>query len=260
MGKKALFFDIDGTIWDFHNRICESTVEAMKKLHDNGHLTFICSGRSRAYIRNEVLLALGFDGIISGCGTMIEYDNKQVFYKKLDDEFVRYTIDGVRKYGFRPILEGREYLYMDDEDFAGDLYGNKLKKELGSHLIPIKGQKEYDIAKLSCAVTGNNVDKCEEEFGKYFEFILHNEHIVEMVPKGFSKGTGILKVCEMIGIDINDTYAFGDSNNDISMLKTVGHAIVMGNGTEEAKKEADYITTTVMEDGIWNACRYFNLI
>ena len=46
MGKKALFFDIDGTIWDFHNRICESTVEAMKKLHDNGHLTFICSGRS----------------------------------------------------------------------------------------------------------------------------------------------------------------------------------------------------------------------
>ena len=45
-----------------------------------------------------------------------------------------------------------------------------------------------------------------------------------------------------------------------TMLKTVGHAIVMGNGTEEAKKEADYITTTVMEDGIWNACRYFNLI
>ena len=64
----------------------------------------------------------------------------------------------------------------------------------------------------------------------------------------------------MLGIDINDTYAFGDSNNDISMLKTAGHAIVMGNGTEEAKKEADYITTTVMEDGIWNACRYFNLI
>ena len=149
---------------------------------------------------------------------------------------------------------------MDDEDFAGDLYGNKLKKELGSRLIPIKGQKEYDIAKLSCAVTGNKVDKCKEEFGKYFEFILHNEHVVEMVPKGFSKGTGILKVCEMLGIDINDTYAFGDSNNDISMLKTVGHAIVMGNGTEEAKKEADYITTTVMEDGIWNACRYFNLI
>lgn len=70
---------------------------------------------------------------------MIEYDNKQVFYKKLDDEFVRYTIDGVRKYGFRPILEGREYLYMDDEDFAGDLYSNKLKKRTGQPPYSHKG-------------------------------------------------------------------------------------------------------------------------
>lgn len=67
-----------------------------------------------------------------------------------------------------------------------------------------------------------------------------------MVPKGFSKGTGILKVCEMLGIDINDTYAFGDSNNDISMLKTVGHAIVMGNGTEEAKRKQ-----TISQPQLW---------
>ena len=51
---------------------------------------------------------------------MIEYGGKTVFYKKLDTELVEYTIHTVRKYGMRPILEGREYLYMDDNEFGKD--------------------------------------------------------------------------------------------------------------------------------------------
>ena len=53
---------------------------------------------------------------------MIEYGGKTVFYKKLDTELVEHTIHTVRKYGMRPILEGREYLYMDDNEFGKDNY------------------------------------------------------------------------------------------------------------------------------------------
>ena len=63
---KAVFFDIDGTIWDAHMWIPESTKRAIRALRENGHLTFICSGRTRAFIQAEELLDLGFDGIIAG--------------------------------------------------------------------------------------------------------------------------------------------------------------------------------------------------
>ena len=61
MGTKAIFFDIDGTLWDEKFQIPESTKKAFEMLKNNGHLTFICSGRTLSYIQDERLLALGFD-------------------------------------------------------------------------------------------------------------------------------------------------------------------------------------------------------
>ena len=75
--KKAVFFDIDGTLWDFHNQIPESTVTAIRTLRKNGHYAFICSGRSRAYIRHPDLFAVGFNGLVAGCGTHVELDGKK---------------------------------------------------------------------------------------------------------------------------------------------------------------------------------------
>ena len=67
------FFDIDNTLWDFHMNIPESTKEAVRRLHENGHYVFLNSGRARAMIRDPRLFELGFNGVVSGMGTMIEY-------------------------------------------------------------------------------------------------------------------------------------------------------------------------------------------
>ena len=84
--------------------------------------------------------------------------------------------------------------------------------------------------------------------------------VVEMVPKGHTKATGIGKMCEALGIDRTDTYAVGDSVNDLSMLEYAGVGISMGNGSPEAKAAADYVTTDLNEDGIYNAMVRFGLI
>ena len=67
-------------------------------------------------------------------------------------------------------------------------------------------------------------------------------------------------VCEKLEIAHEDTYAFGDSVNDLEMLTYVGHGIAMGNGTPKAKQAADYVTDAIHKDGIYNACKYFGLI
>lgn len=259
--KKAAFFDIDGTLWDIHNRVPESTVKAIRMLRKNGHLAFLCSGRSRAYIQSPKLFEIGFDGVVSGCGTMIEYAGETVFYKKLDTKLVEYTVNTVRHYGFRPILEGREYLYLDDEEFGQDSYGRKLKTEVGDHLLSVAGEwGKWEISKLTCVTDQAEWEKCYPALEKYYDCMVHNPRVIEIVPKGFHKGTGIEEVCRLLGMKIEDTFAFGDSANDIGMLRTAGTAVVMGNGSREAKAEADYVTDSLTEDGIWNACRHFGLI
>ena len=84
--KKAVFFDIDGTLWDFKMNIPESTKKALKELRKNGYYAFLCSGRSRSNIKSPKLLALGFDGIVAASGTHIEFEGEKLFELLLTKE------------------------------------------------------------------------------------------------------------------------------------------------------------------------------
>ena len=261
MQKKVLFFDIDNTILTRNNEIPESTFRALEKLHENGHLVFINTGRSRAYVQDEKLLSLGFDGFITGCGTMIEYQGEILKDIRLKTDLVEHTVNTLRRYRIRPILEGKEFLYFDEEEFGNDPYGMKLKRELGERRRTIQDEwGKWDVYKYACDTTGADRESCFKELEAYYDFMIHNERVVEIVPKGNHKGMGILEICEFLNVDIKDTFAFGDSANDIGMLKTAGTAVVMGNGTDAAKKHADYVTTDIMKDGIMNACKHFRLL
>ncbi|MCR5397458.1 MAG: Cof-type HAD-IIB family hydrolase [Lachnospiraceae bacterium] len=260
--RKIVFFDIDGTLWDENNRIPQSTKEAIKKLRENGHLAFINTGRSRSFVRNPKLFHLGFDGIVSGCGTRVEYDGNVIFYYKLDTKLAERTINKVREFDFRPILEGVDYLYMDEVDFpVGDFYGDKLREEMGKDLLSIEDTwGEWEISKLSCATPPEQIENCYEAVKDDFDFMVHSPTVVEMVPKGFHKGVGIKKVCELLGVPEENTFAIGDSINDLEMLEAAGVSICMGNGTDNAKEAADYVTTDLFDDGIKNALEHFSLI
>jgi hydroxymethylpyrimidine pyrophosphatase-like HAD family hydrolase len=63
-----------------------------------------------------------------------------------------------------------------------------------------------------------------------------------------------------LDFELEDVYAFGDGLNDIEMLEAVGTGIAMGNGTAEAKRHANIITTDVDNNGIWNGLKELKLI
>ncbi|MBO6136978.1 MAG: Cof-type HAD-IIB family hydrolase [Lachnospiraceae bacterium] len=259
--KKAVFFDIDGTIWDYTNYIPKSTVEAIRALRSKGNSAFICSGRCRSYIHSPSLFEIGFDGVVSGCGTMIEYGSEVVFYHELDRELVAHALKTVRSFGMKPLLEGRDSLYMDYEEFKDDPYGQKLIEEMGSRIKSIKDSEgKWECSKLSCDAPKGGIDECYESLKDEFDFIVHTSNVVEMVPKGFSKATGMRKVAELLGCGMENTLAFGDGENDIEMLQTAGVGIAMGNGNEHVKSIADHVTASLYEDGLYKACEHFGLI
>ena len=117
-----------------------------------------------------------------------------------------------------------------------------------------------EISKFSCSTPDDAYLKVLSHLEENFTPLVHDAACAEFVPKGFSKASGIEKTCELLGIEKEDTYAFGDSINDVEMLKHVQHGIAMGNGTKAAKEAADYITAPLHEDGIYKGLEHFGLI
>jgi hypothetical protein len=104
----------------------------------------------------------------------------------------------------------------------------------------------------------DTVEKCEEavirireEFG--VEAPTTGGTDLEILPPGINKGTGALALCEHLGLDISNIIAFGDSGNDVDLLKIAGYAVVVGCGRKSALELADYIAPPVKEDGVAKA-------
>lgn len=258
--KKAVFFDIDGTLWDERMEIPASTIEAVRKLRDNGHYAFICSGRSRSNIKSPKLLGIGFDGVVASCGAHIDFHEGKAFEYLMPKEDIEHALTILKKHCMPVILEGPEYLYMDDGAFQDDPFVDFLRAELGENIKAIKGTTDFVINKMSVAIREADIGVVKEELGEGYDFIVHGKEIAEIVPRGYSKATGIQKVCEMFSIPHENTYAFGDSANDLAMLEFVAHGIAMGNGTKEAKLAAEYVTTDIAADGIKNGLEHYRLI
>jgi len=260
--RKAVFFDIDGTLWNRYCQIQPSTIEAIQKLREAGNMAFICSGRSRANIRNQELLDIGFDGVIASCGTHIDFHKEIVFEVLLTEKQVAHLLAVAKKHNMPVVLEGPRYIYVNDGDFSDDPYVIYLRRELGEDvkIIP-DNPAEVQINKFSAETHDVDLKKLASDLGEEFHMVVHTgDKVFEVIPKGYSKATGIQKVCELFDIALEDTYAFGDSANDLEMLKFVAHGIAMGDGDEEVKNVADYVTTGVEEDGIAHGLKHFGLI
>lgn len=258
--KKAVFFDIDGTLWNEKMQVPESTVKAVRQLREKGIYAFICTGRSRSNVRSKNLLDIGFDGMVASCGTHIEFQGEKIFEVILDQPKVKHALNVIKKHKMSVVLEGPRYIYVDEEDFLDDPYVIHLRKELGENIKNISGNKEFEINKMSVSINGASIDDIQKDFGDDFDLIVHNEWLVEINPKGYSKAIGIEKVCDMLGIERENTYAFGDSANDLEMLSFVAHGVAMGNATKDAKEVAEFITTDIDEDGIYNGLVHYGLI
>ena len=106
--SRAVFFDADGTICDLKKGI--------PVLRKNGHTAWLCTGRCRAMIPEE--LAAGFDGIVAACGTYLEYQGKTLFNHELSCAEALRSVQVLRKYRMIPVLEGAEAMYYDLDEYT----------------------------------------------------------------------------------------------------------------------------------------------
>ncbi|MDL2214124.1 Cof-type HAD-IIB family hydrolase [Clostridia bacterium OttesenSCG-928-O13] len=81
-------------------------------------------------------------------------------------------------------------------------------------------------------------------------FVSTGDRYLEVLPKGVSKGSALRELCDLLGVSLKNTYAIGDYYNDIEILKTAGHAVVMGNAPSDIKEMADEVIGTCEEGAV----------
>lgn len=261
--QKTIFFDIDGTLLGPKDGVpffvSESTKDALKRLKQNGHRIVICSGRQEAFIHKyfpEI-----FTSYVAMNGSHVVYEGKTIFDRIFTPEKVHELItrfdDVGAWYNFVGKSQGwSRNLPAKALNELGDLYG------LGDYLKTDWQPQEVQANMMDFMFADDaHYERCRSAFDDTMILNRHNGNLAaDLSFRGCDKSTGIARFLKHAGIAKSDTIAFGDSFNDITMMGAVGCGIAMGNGVDEVKHAADYITDSIWNDGIYKALKHFELI
>lgn len=264
MKPNVIFFDIDGTLLSEKTfTVPDSAKEAIRKAQDNGHLLFINTGRPILEI-DDCIKELNFDGYVCGCGTYIEFKNKELFHRSLGVSLSKQIVNKLCEYHIDFILEGKKGVYYDNDI---NICSEEVLRIKARHTKEgfYKGQNfddpEIDFDKLVIWINeSSDFDAFYKEFESKLEFIHRGENFYELVPLGFSKAFGIKYLIELLDIPHENTYAVGDSTNDLSMLEYVKNSIAMGNSHSLLFDLVSFVTKDVDEDGIEYALKHYNIV
>lgn len=259
---KAAFFDIDGTLVSFNtHKVSDSSKEAIRLLKEKGIKVFIATGRIKKHINN--IDDLVFDGYITANGFDCYIGDKSIYRHSIAKEEIYSLIDYLKNKELFPCS-----IMMNSGIFIN--YVTKEVEEVSKSInLPIPAVDNYyefleknidDILQINLFVDENKEKQLMSKIFKNCESSRWHPAFTDVNTKGGGKHIGIDKIIEYYGIKLEETIAFGDGGNDITMIEHAAIGVAMGNANEGVKKIADYITDDVDNDGIYNALKHFNII
>ena len=260
----VIFFDIDGTLVDDRTQIIPDTVApAIETLRNNGHLPVINTGRPYSHIDPRIR-SMAFGGYVCGCGMEVILNGKHLYRNFPDQVLCSFVRDMVRKYRMQVLYEAEGGTILKDGDLSVNRFElmecSRMEKK-GFQILEIDSLPEPKFIKLiTFDGEGSQHQAFKDAMAPFFTCIERGHTMLELVKKGCSKARGLEILLNHLGISRADTLAIGDSTNDLPMFGAAGRKVCMGGGMEELKKEADFITDTVLNDGILKALKQYHLI
>lgn len=253
---KAVFFDFDNTYYShFTHSIPESNERAVKELRKKGIQCWISTGRSKPELFRLGLKETDFDGILMISGQLAYYHGDRILSRPFTGELKDRVVSLFRE-GTLPIkLDEEERIYIN----CSDSLMESVMREINS---PVPDVSEYTGNDIYMATVIGDAE-CLEKTATLFEgctLCIWHANGVDYVPPDGGKASGIEAILDYFSFKPEEIMAFGDNDNDISMLSYAGLSVAMGNGTDAAKAAADYVTGHIEENGILNALKHFGII
>lgn len=282
LSKKIVFIDIDGTLTTPDGKVPSSAKQAIRTARQNGHLIYLCTGRSKPEIISSIL-EIGFDGVIGAGGGYIEVNNELVHHQTMPEQSVRKIVDYFHQHEIGYYLESNDGLFGSDncEEVIRQRVTNKLDKDSEAYkqadaefhwfyqLLTTYRGKAIDYGNVNkISFISNQQQPFEEISNKFGEaFTMYRTTVAQFGPesgeiavKGVDKYKAVEYVLNVLQIPREQSMAYGDGNNDIKMFEAVHYGVAMENATDDLKKVAREITTKAEDDGIMHSFKRHHLL
>lgn len=255
---KALFFDIDGTLVSFQtHQIPDSAVRAIEQAKERGIQVYISTGRPFALINNLGAISHLIDGYITVNGAYCFIGGQVISCSPIPREDVQTLIRLADKMHFACMVVGEKDLAMYNSNEKSDFIFRQMLnvhdlKEVDS-LDFLEGQEVLQLTPV--------ISEAEEQ--AILPQLPHCSasrwypDFADITAQDTDKGKGLRAVMAYRGLKREETMAFGDGGNDIPILREAGIGVAMGNANESLKAVADYVTSSVDEDGISKALKHW---
>lgn len=252
--RKYFFFDIDGTLTTpLTADYPKSAQETIRKLKEQGHLVAIATGRMQADAA-EVAEKLGIDTIVSDGGNAVTENGKIYFHKSLPINSSFSLLDDldVEKHPWAVAPMNKKYRKTRCINYLQKVVDRYYETEVDPNY---DYHSEDTLYKIFISCKKDEVNDISLHGLPYVWFSTDT-----MIIESTSKERGIEYLQQKYNASDDQIIVFGDGLNDRSMFKPEWMSIAMGNGKDELKKKAKYVTDNAENDGIYKACKHFGWI
>lgn len=272
MPIKLILLDLDGTLLNSDKKISHANYAALEKAAAKGIHIVPCTGR---FYRGmpEVVRQLPFVRYV------ITINGAQIYDAWEDRVLHSAEISAQRADAVFAVLETLPVVFDCYQDGWGwmdrELYENapnfihnphtlKMARELRTPVDNFReeirrrnrGVQKIQMFFADMALREKTFGRLRQQFPE-LNVTSSIENNIELNAPDAHKGAALLELCRQLKIDPASAMAFGDGLNDLSMIRTAGIGIVMGNAEEEIKAAGDYVTDTNDNDGVAKAIERF---
>ena len=272
---RILFIDVDGTLVDYHTRLPESAVAAIRAARAAGHRVYLCTGRSRAEMP-EMLWQIGVDGMVGGNGSYVEDAGQVVWHQTLTGQECRAIVDWLHGRGLEFYLETNAGLFASEDFERAAMPVMALYSARKGQPAPTTASAGFHGMVFGAGLHRDDVNKVSYILASYADHLAATEAFPglqhgtwggrdaealfgDIGPSGITKAHAVDALLEHLQADRADTIAFGDASVDIPMFQACAVGVAMGNASDDLKALATLVTGDVEADGLADAFRDLGL-
>jgi Cof subfamily protein (haloacid dehalogenase superfamily) len=261
MKYDLIFSDFDGTLARKENEISDRNATAIKEFVKRGGTFVVCTGRMAKSVlpirkilgtENQLICEAGFHG-----AHVVDSNGVAVVERGISAEVTQKIIARAKAIGahvhyydfYNCFVQERNEIINEYERLTGTpitVVGD-MQKHLSEHPDMLVPKIMIVVSPEKMAETKAWMDGEEYEGA---ESTTSTPIFLEYIPKGWGKGAALKAIAKELDIPLSRTIAIGDNMNDMTMVKTAGLGVAVGNGREELKAVADYVAVNHDEDAV----------
>lgn len=249
---KLLFSDLDETLLSSDKTISEKNLAAIRQMTEEGHGFVICTGRplysAKVLARQYGFMGRGYYIVSYNGGQIVDTsNNKELYHEGISREVVKYLFEKAHEWDLNVQTYNDDCILVDEDSEYIKWYSSRIRMP---YRVTGDVMAALEADPLKCIVAHMTdhakLERFRREVGDTISDaasnIFSNPVLLEFGSLKASKGIAVEKLAQLLEVDIKDTVACGDEENDISMLKAAGIGVGMINAVPAVHKICDVVT------------------